>query len=56
MADALKQEFGLREVELISGRRGEFSVWLGESLLAEKDFSGFPTDEDAVQALRSALA
>lgn len=56
MAAALKTEFELDEVTLVSGSRGEFSVWLGETLLTKKDYSGFPTAEDAITALRSALS
>jgi len=56
MADTLKNEFDLDEVDLISGRRGEFSVWIDETLLAEKDYFGFPSDEDVVRALKAVLA
>ena len=55
MADALKKEFDLDAVTLISGARGEFSVWYGETMLAKKSFRGFPTVEDVSHALRSAL-
>ena len=55
MADALKQEFDLDAVTLVSGARGEFSVWLGETMLVKKSFRGFPTSEDTAQALRAAL-
>lgn len=57
MADALKNEFdALDDVELISGKRGEFTVWLGERLLAKKDYDGFPTPEAVIAAMREALA
>ena len=56
MADALKKEFNLTDVELISGGRGEFTVWLGEELLVKKSFSGFPTPEDAIAAMKKATA
>jgi hypothetical protein len=56
VADALKREFDLDDVELISGRRGEFTVWLGEKLLVKKDYDGFPSPEQAVAAMRAALA
>ncbi|MFT5685997.1 MAG: hypothetical protein ACI8RZ_006952 [Myxococcota bacterium] len=55
MADTLKSEFGLDTVNLISGGRGEFTLWLGEKLLAKKDYDGFPTEDDAVKAMRAAL-
>ena len=56
MADILKNEFDLDEVALISGRRGEFTIWLDETLLAEKDYFGFPSEEDVVRALKAVLA
>lgn len=57
MADALKNEFDtINDVALISGKRGEFTVWLGDTLLARKDYNGFPAPEDVVAAMRKALA
>jgi hypothetical protein len=44
------------DVEIVEGRRGEFTVWAGESIVAQKDDDlGFPPDEDIVAAVRSAL-
>jgi len=57
VADALKREFdAIDEVELIPGRRGEFTVWLGEHMLARKDYDGFPTEEQVIAAMHTALA
>ena len=56
MADALKSKFNLDSVELISGGRGEFTVWLDEQVIAKKDYNGFPTNEDAVEDMTKALA
>lgn len=55
MADTLKTEFDLEAVSLIAGNRGEFSLWLGDTLLAQKSYAGFPTVDDAIQAMRAAL-
>lgn len=56
MADALKNEFdAICEVALISGRRGEFTVWLGDTLIAKKDYDGFPSPEAVIAAMRAAL-
>ena len=55
MADTLKSELGLDAVSLVSGDRGEFSLWLGDTLIAKKSYAGFPTNEEAVQAMRTAL-
>ncbi len=56
MADRLKREFAIDEVALISGSRGEFTVWLGDQLLAKKTHEGFPSEDDVVAAMKSALA
>ena len=42
-------------VELTEGKRGEFTVWVGEELVAEKSALGFPSDEDAAAAVRRTL-
>ncbi|MDG1482235.1 MAG: hypothetical protein P8R54_21775 [Myxococcota bacterium] len=55
MADTLKSEFNLDAIALISGDRGEFSLWLGDTLLAKKSYAGFPTVDDAIRAMRAAL-
>ena len=56
MADALKAEFGFEHVELISGKRGEFTVWLDEQCIARKSFSGFPSEAEALKSMKEALA
>jgi hypothetical protein len=44
------------DTELVEGGRGEFTVWVGNEVVAKKDpLVGFPTDEDAVAAVRRAL-
>ena len=42
--------------EIIEGRRGEFTVWVGDRKVAQKTSSGFPTDGDIVNAVKRALA
>jgi hypothetical protein len=57
VADAIKAAFeDINEVELISGRRGEFTVWLGKTLLASKSMRGFPTPEQVVTTLQAVKA
>lgn len=51
MAAALKQETGI-DAELVEGRRGEFTVWADDELIAQKDANGFPSEEDVLAALR----
>ena len=43
------------EAELVEGKRGEFTVWVGKELVAQKDAAGFPSDTDVVAAVRQAL-
>lgn len=55
MAAAIKQKTGL-DVQLVEGARGEFTVWVGEKIVARKDANGFPSDTAAVTAVQEALA
>jgi hypothetical protein len=55
VAALLKDELGV-ETELTEGGRGEFTVWVGDAIVAKKDLQGFPTDEEAVAAVRHAIA
>jgi len=43
------------DVDVIEGRRGEFSISVGDEVVARKDSSGFPADDEAVAAVRRAL-
>lgn len=54
MADLLKTELGV-ETKLIAGDRGEFTVWVGDQVVAKKNWLGFPNDEKVVTAVREAL-
>ena len=55
MAALITQELGA-EPELVEGGRGEFTVWVGEERVAQKDSHGFPSDAEALAAVRQALA
>jgi predicted Rdx family selenoprotein len=55
VADLLKQELGIKEVALVSGERGEFSVWVAENLVARKDGLEFPDEQEVLKAVRDAL-
>jgi hypothetical protein len=55
VAALIKAATGI-EPELVVGGRGEFTVWVGEETVAKKNASGFPTEEEAVGAVRRALA
>ena len=55
MADLLKKELGV-ETKLVAGDRGEFTVWVGDEVVAKKNWLGFPQDEKVVTAVREAIA
>lgn len=54
MAAVIKQETGL-DAELIEGGRGEFTVWVNQKLVAQKDAHGFPSETEALAAVQQAL-
>jgi hypothetical protein len=55
VADLLKKELHV-ETQLIAGDRGEFTVWVGDEVVAKKNWLGFPDDEKVLTAVREALA
>jgi hypothetical protein len=55
VAALIKKDTGT-DVELVVGGRGEFTVWVDDKVVAQKSSVGFPADEDAVAAVRRALA
>lgn len=54
MAALVDDQLGL-DTELVVGGRGEFTVWVDDTKVASKDAYGFPSDEDAVAAVRQAV-
>jgi hypothetical protein len=42
--------------DIMEGRRGEFSVWVGGVKVAEKAGGVFPDDDDIVAAVRQATS
>jgi hypothetical protein len=54
VAALLKDELGV-DTELLEGGRGEFTVWVGDAVVAKKDSQGFPTDEEALAAVKKAV-
>jgi len=55
VAAIIQRETGL-EPELVEGKRGEFTVWVGDVSVAQKTPFGFPTDDEALAAVRAELA
>lgn len=43
------------EPEVVEGARGEFSIRVGNRVVAQKSTKGFPTDAEIVTAVREAL-
>ena len=54
MAEEITKHTG-KDVELISGNRGEFSVWLGDDLIVQKTGEDFPSPADATRRIQTAL-
>ena len=54
MAALIESAVGL-EAELVEGGRGEFTVWVGDQVVAKKDTEGFPSDEEALAAVKRAV-
>jgi predicted Rdx family selenoprotein len=55
VAAELKTSMGL-DAELRVGNSGEFSVWLDDAMIAEKKSGRFPTPDEVVSAVRTAIA
>jgi len=54
VAALLERDLGV-DADMVEGKRSEFTVWVGDKLVAEKSSSGFPSDEDVVAGVRAAL-
>lgn len=50
MADLIQERFGLT-VELKPGGTGEFSVVVDGKIVAEKNWDGFPAENDVLDAV-----
>jgi hypothetical protein len=42
--------------EIIEGSRGEYTVWVGDTKVAQKTADGFPTEQDTLTAVQRELA
>ena len=52
MAAQLKQDLGV-ETDLVVGNSGEFTVWVGDNKVAEKQSGKFPEPGAVVDAVRA---
>jgi len=50
----LKKELGV-EVDTTGGKTGEFTVWVGDKVVASKGWIRFPSDQKVLEAVRAAL-
>jgi hypothetical protein len=55
VAALIKKETGL-DSELLVGGRGELSVWVGGTKVAERSPRGFPADAALLTAVKQAIA
>jgi hypothetical protein len=53
VAELIKRELGI-EPELVEGNRGEFSIWVGDRMVAKKGWVRFPPDQKVLSAVRQA--
>lgn len=54
MAALIKKETGI-DAEVTPGGRGEFSVWVGDTKVAEKTRTGFPAEDAVLAAVKEVL-
>ena len=54
MAASITRATG-QAVDLVSGARGEFTVWVDEETVASKSWKGFPEEADVVRQVQEAL-
>ena len=54
MAELIKQELGIQP-ELVEGDRGEFTVWVGDRMVAKKGWVRFPPDKKVLSVVKQAL-
>jgi hypothetical protein len=54
VAELIERESGVKP-ELTEGDRGEFTVWVGDRVVAKKGWLRFPDDRKVLAAVREAL-
>lgn len=54
MAAAIKDALGV-DPDLVEGARSEFSVRVGDRIVAQKSRTGFPSEAEVIAAVRPAL-
>ena len=54
MAAELKKKLGIAST-LVEGNKGEFTVWVGPTKVADKKNGEFPTESEVVAAVQGVL-
>jgi len=54
VAAEIKKAVGI-DADVVEGSRGEFTIWVDNQRVAEKTADGFPSDQDALMAVRRAV-
>ena len=54
MAELIRRDLGIQP-ELVEGDRGEFTVWVGDRMVAKKGWVRFPPDKKVLSAVQQAL-
>jgi hypothetical protein len=54
VAAFIREQLGLQP-ELVEGDRGEFTVWVGDQMVAKKGWVRFPQDQNVLSAVQQAL-
>jgi hypothetical protein len=55
VAALIERELGV-EAKLEEGGKGEFTVWVGDTQVAQKGWIRFPSDQKVIAAVQQALA
>jgi hypothetical protein len=55
VAELIKRELGI-EPDLVEGDRGEFTIWVGNRMVAKKGWVRFPQDKRVLSAVQQVLA
>jgi predicted Rdx family selenoprotein len=54
LADLIKAQHSI-DVELVPGKRGELSVWVNGTMVAEKNASGWPAEATVLARVGEAI-
>jgi hypothetical protein len=55
VAEILNSDLGVK-AELIEGNRGEFTVWVGDTVVSEKSGDDFPPEHEILASVRQEIS